>query len=439
MKNTITTVVILLIVAILGYWAYQHFATASSQQVAYQTAPVKEGTLAATVSATGTLEPRDVVDVGAQVNGTIIAFGKDATGHTVNYDSPVNKGTVLARIDPSNYQAQVALAQASLEESQANVKVAQAKLEQYQAAYVDARADWLRAEKLGASGTALAITQYDGYKSTYDQAKANVALGRASLVQVQKAVDAAKAALNNAEITLAYCTITSPVKGVVIDRRVDIGETVASSFNTPSLFLLAKNLEKIQVWASVNEADIGRIKVGDPATFTVDAFPGKVFHGVVSQVRLNATMVQNVVTYTVVVDTDNPGGKLLPYLTAQTDFLVARRENVMMVPNAALRWVPLASEILPAGASATVGQHSSATSRAATSAANQGTIWVTAGRYVRPITVTVGLANNYDTQIESPEVKPGMLVVIGERSHHSTVSGGTNPFLPQPFKHKSKS
>ena len=425
MKNMITTVVILLIVAISGYWVWQHLAAASSQQVVFQTAPVKEGTLAATVSATGTLEPRDVVDVGAQVNGTIIAFGKDANGHTVNYDSPVNKGTVLARIDPSNYKAQVALARASLEEAHANVEVAQAKLEQYQAAYMDARADWLRAEKLGASGTALAITQYDAYKSTYDQAKANVALGQASLVQAQKAVDAARATLNNAEITLAYCTITSPVKGVVIDRRVDIGETVASSFNTPSLFLLAKNLEKIQVWASVNEADIGRIKVGDPATFTVDAFPGRVFHGVVSQVRLNATMVQNVVTYTVVVDTDNPGGKLLPYLTAQTDFLVARRKNVLMVPNAALRWVPLESEILPA-----------ATVPAA--AVNRGTVWVTAGRYVRPIQVTVGLANNYDTQIESPEIKPGMRVVIGERSRQRSVSSGTNPFLPQPFKHKSK-
>ena len=433
-KNTITTVVILLIVAILGYLAWQHFAAASSQQVAYQTAAVRQGTLAATVSATGTLEPREVVDVGAQVNGRIIAFGKDANGHTVTYDSPVNKGTVLARIDPANYQAQVALAKASLEAVQATVDVAQAKLEQYQAAYMDARADWLRAEKLGASGTALAITQYDAYKSIYDQAKANVALGQASLVQAQKAVDAAKATLNNAEITLAYCTVTSPVKGVVIDRRVDIGQTVASSFNTPSLFLLAKNLEKIQVWASVNEADIGRIKVGGPATFTVDAFPGMVFHGVVSQIRLNATMVQNVVTYTVVVDTDNPGGKLLPYLTAQTDFLVARRKNVLMVPNAALRWVPLASEVLPAGTHA--ARHSAAT--APTTAANRGTVWVTAGRYVRPIQVTVGLANNYDTQIESPEIKPGMAVVIGERARHRTVSSGSNPFLPQPFKHKSK-
>ena len=426
MKNALTTLVILLIVAVLGYWAWEHFGAASAKQVIYQTAPVKRGSLAATVSATGTLEPRDVVDVGAQVNGTIIAFGKDAVGHTVDYDSPVNKGTVLALIDPSNYLAQVALAKAAVEEAVANVEVAKARLEQYQAAYIDARADWLRAEKLGASGTALAITQYDAYKSTYDQAKANVTLGQASLVQAQKAVDAAQASLNNAQITLGYCTITSPVKGVVIDRRVDIGQTVASSFSTPSLFLLAKSLEKIQVWASVNEADIGRIKVGDPASFTVDAFPGMVFHGVVHQVRLNATMVQNVVTYTVVVDTDNPGGKLLPYLTAQTDFLVAKKSNVMMVPNAALRWVPLQSEILPSAHHAT-----------GAALPDQGTVWVESGRFVRPISVTVGLANNYDTQITSPDIKPGMLVVTGERANHSgNSSGATNPFIPQPFKHK---
>jgi HlyD family secretion protein len=426
MKNAITTLVILLIVSLIGYWAWDHFGTAAGQQIRYQTAAVTRGTLSATVSATGTLEPRDVVDVGAQVNGTIIAFGKDANGHTVDYDSPVDKGTVLALIDPANYQSQVALARAALEEAVANVEVAQAKLEQYQAAYVDARADWLRAEKLGVSGAALAITQYDAYKSTYDQAKANVTLGQASLVQAQKAVDAAKASLNNAQITLGYCTITSPVKGVVIDRRVDIGQTVASSFSTPSLFLLAKSLEKIQVWTSVNEADIGRIKVGDPATFTVDAFPDRVFHGVVSQIRLNATMVQNVVTYTVVVDTNNPGGKLLPYLTAQTDFLVAKRDNVLMVPNTALRWVPLKSEILP-----------SAHPVMANTSPNQGTVWVEAGRYVRPIAVTVGLANNYDTQIQSPDIKAGMLVITGERTNHSGNSGGaTNPFIPQPFKHK---
>ncbi len=434
MKSAIKIVLILACVAGAGYWLWRQFSGSGPAVVAFQTAPITKGNLAATVSATGTLEPRDVVDVGAQVNGTIISFGKDARGRTVDYDSPVNKGTILAKIDPANYAAQVSVAEASLAQAQANVEVAGARLKQYQAAYVDAAADWRRARRIGSSGEALAVTQYDSYKSTYDQAKANVALGAASVVQAQKAVDAAQAALTNARITLGYCTITSPVKGVVIDRRVDIGQTVASSFSTPSLFLIAKNLEKIQVWTSVNEADIGRIKTGDPATFTVDAFPGRVFHGVVSQIRLNATMVQNVVTYTVVVDTNNPGGMLLPYLTAQADFLVAHANHVMMAPNAALRWVPRSSEIAPAPR-AGAGRSQAAGGTAARTGAAVGTIWVMDGHYVRPINVSVGLANNYDTEISSPEIKPGMRVVVGEKQANRG-SMATNPFIPQPFKHK---
>ena len=301
MKSIIKWVVILLLIAVAGWWASRFFAKGTNSDAQFVTAAVRKGNLSATVSVTGTVEPRNVVDVGAQVSGTIVKFGTDADGHEVDYDSPVNKGTVLAIIDPANYAARVDSDKAALAEAQANVVVAKAKYQTYVAAYEDAAADWKRAQKLGDQGMALPVTQYDSYKSTYLQAKANLALGKASIVQAQMAVNVAKATLKNDEITLSYCTITSPVKGVVIDRDVDIGETVASSFNTPSLFLLAENLKKIQVWASVNEADIGQIKKGQPVTFTVDALPGKAFHGVVSQVRLNATVVQNVVTYTVVI------------------------------------------------------------------------------------------------------------------------------------------
>src|SRR5205823_11154354 len=151
-----------------------------------------------------------------------------------------------------------------------------------------------------------------------------------------------KAALKNAEINLAYCTITSPVKGVIVDRRVNIGQTVVSSLNAPSLFLIAKDLKRLQVWASVNEADIGNIRSGQQVTFTVDAYPGRTFKGTVApdQPRLNASMTQNVVTYTVVVTTRNDDGKLKPYLTANVNFEVSKHENVLLVPNAALRWKP---------------------------------------------------------------------------------------------------
>jgi HlyD family secretion protein len=435
MKSLFKWIVILLIIVLAGWWATRWFAKAKDSGPAFQTAAVRKGNLSATVSVTGTVEPRNVVDVGAQVSGTIIKFGTDANGHTVDYDSPVNKGTVLAIIDPANYAARVASDKAALSEAVANVAVAQAKYKTYVAAYQDALADWRRAQKLGNQGLALPVTQYDSYKSTYLQAQANLALGKASITQAQMAVKVAQAILKNDEITLSYCTITSPVKGVVIDRDVDIGQTVASSFNTPSLFLLAENLKKIQVWASVNEADIGTIHDGQRVTFTVDALPGQIFHGVVSQVRLNATVVQNVVTYTVVIDTNNANGKLLPYLTAQAEILVAEKKNVLMVPNAALRWVPLKSQIAPGTAikpaDSTSGQTTSLLSQVPT-----GTLWVVDGKYVRPMVVKTGLANNYFTQVISSRLKPGIQVVVGDQQRRSHSSGAVNPFIPQPFKHK---
>ncbi len=436
MKSIIKWVVILLIIAVAGWWASRFFAKGTNSDAQFLTAAVRKGNLSATVSVTGTVEPRNVVDVGAQVSGTIVKFGTDADGHEVDYDSPVNKGTVLAIIDPANYAARVDSDKAALAEAQANVAVAKAKYQTYVAAYEDAAADWKRAQKLGDQGMALPVTQYDSYKSTYLQTKANLALGKASIVQAQMAVNVAKATLKNDEITLSYCTITSPVKGVVIDRDVDIGQTVASSFNTPSLFLLAENLKKIQVWASVNEADIGRIKKGQSVTFTVDALPGKVFHGVVSQVRLNATVVQNVVTYTVVIDTNNANGELLPYLTAQAEVLVAQKKNVLMVPNAALRWVPLQSQIAPGTAPE---KHSSTGSGGSTllTQTPTGTLWIADGKFVRPLVVHTGLSNNYFTQIISKKIKPGIQVVIGDVSHSASHgSGAVNPFIPQPFKHK---
>ena len=439
MKTAIKVILIFVAVALAVAWGWTWWTGRAPRPVAFRTAPVTVGTLRATVSATGTLEPRDVVDVGAQVSGRIASFGMDAGGHEVDYDSPVNKGTVLARIDPSLYAADVVSARAALAQAQANVEAAKANLEKDRAQYIDARADWQRAKRLGRQSVALSASQYDAYKSTYDQARANVDVGKASVDQARMAARAAAAALAHARVTLGYCTITSPVKGVVIDRRVEIGQTVASSFNTPSLFLIAEDLNKIQVWLSVNEADIGRVHVGDPVTFTVDTFPNRVFHGVVSQVRLNATMVQNVVTYTVVVDTDNPGGKLLPYLTAQADIVVARRKHVMMVPTAALRWVPRTDEILPAVRAAR-SHGSTATGPAAGTQPlrDTGTVWTMADGYVRPLMVTVGLANNYQSEIIAKSLKPGMRVVVGERIRRAAGAAGGNPFIPQPFAHHHK-
>ena len=279
-----------------------------------------KGDLEVTVGATGTVEPEELVDVGAQVAGKIVAFGKDKNGKPIDYGSAVEAGMVLARIDDSLFAAEVSQAKAQLAQSRANVQRAEADLGQLKAKLIQAESDWLRAEKLGPS-EALSQSDFDAARSAYDVARANLNVGQAALRQTKEAVAQSEAVLKKANQNLDYCTIRSPVKGVIIDRRVNIGQTVVASLSAPSLFLIAKDLKRLQIWVAVNEADIGNIRVGQPVSFTVDAFPRDTFAGTVGKVRLNATMTQNVVTYTVEVITDNSDGKLMPYLTANVKFL----------------------------------------------------------------------------------------------------------------------
>ncbi len=333
--------VVLVLVAAIWFLYRNH-----DRSTSFRLAQVTQGDLQATISATGTVEPEEVVDVGAQVAGRIVAFGKDKDGKLIDYGSVVEAGTVLAQIDDALYAAEVSQAKAQVAQAKANVKRAEADLGQLKAKLYQAERDWQRAKKLGPSD-ALSQSDYDAALSAFEVAKANLNVGQAALVQAKDAVAQAEANLRRASQNLDYCTIKSPVKGVIIDRRVNIGQTVVASLNAPSLFLIAKDLKRLQVWASVNEADIGNIRPGQPVTFTVDAHPGVVFPGEVGKVRLNATMTQNVVTYTVEVITDNSDGKLIPYLTANLKFMVAERRDVLLVPNAALRWTPQPDQIAP--------------------------------------------------------------------------------------------
>jgi HlyD family secretion protein len=250
-----------------------------------------------------------------------------------------------------------------------------------------------------------------------------------------------------AKTNLGYTTIKSPVRGTIIDRRVNMGQTVVASLNAPSLFLIAKDLRRMQVWASVNEADIGRIRVDMPVRFTVDAYPGQVFRGKVCQIRLNATMTQNVVTYTVVVTTDNSSGKLLPYLTANLQFEVDQRSDVLLVPNAALRWKPEASQVDPAGqqtptASPTGKGQSEGPSGESGGAADRGCLWVpAAGGLVRALEVLVGASDGTMTEVSGSGVTEAVEVVIGDdladdQTGEDAADGGktSNPFLPKPPK-----
>ncbi len=404
----------------------------------FRTVPVKRGDLRATISATGTVEPEEVVDIGAQVAGRIVSFGQDKHGKEVDYGSVVEAGMVLARIDDALYAADAASAKAQLAQAKAAIQKAQADLGQMKAKLVQTENDWARARKLGPSD-ALSQTDFDAARSAYEVAKANLAVGKAAIVQAQGSVAQAEAALKRARQNLSYCTIVSPVKGVIIDRRVNIGQTVVSSLNAPSLFLLAKDLKRLQVWVSVNEADIGHIQPGQAVTFTVDAFPGEVFSGEVGKVRLNATMTQNVVTYTVEIITDNSNGKLLPYLTANVNFIVGERMNVLLVPNAALRWTPQPEQV----AAEFRGQSKKAKRTQVNAAAQAGQeekggglVWVPQGSLVRPIKVSIGLSDGSLTEASGGELKEGTPLVVGEMDNQSAgqPAPGGSPFTPQIFK-----
>lgn len=420
------------------------FLKRSGNGVTFRTVPVKRGDLLATISATGTVEPEEVIDIGAQVAGKIIAFGKDKQGKSVDYGSVVEAGTILARIDDALYAADAAAAQAQLEQSKAALQRSEADLGQLKAKLYQAQRDWARAQKLGPSD-ALSQADYDAAQSAFETAKANLEVGKAAIVQSQKTVKQAEAAYKRARQNLDYCTIVSPVKGVIIDRRVNIGQTVVASLSAPSLFLIAKDLNRLQVWVAVNEADIGHIHPGQPVTFTVDAHPGEVFSGEVGKVRLNANMTQNVVTYTVEVNTDNSNGKLLPYLTANVKFIVGEQHDVLLVPNAALRWVPLAQQIVPEfRESGKKGKGSGGKAQGKPESDKQeqvrGVVWVPQGSQVRPIKVKLGLSDGSLTEVASKKLHEGELVVVGEvdKQAGNGASGGS-PFAPQLFRRSSNS
>jgi HlyD family secretion protein len=460
LRVLVIVLVALVVVGAAGAWALQ---TRHAKKPLWRTGTVRRGDLTATITATGTVEPEEVVDVGAQVSGQFLEFGKDSSGKSIDYGSVVESNMLLAKIDPRMFQADVDLDKAVVASDKAGEAQAAANLEQMKAKLVEAEADWNRAQKLGQQSEALAATTYDSYKATYEIAKANLELAKAAVDSSKAATQQAQATLAKAQEELDYCTILSPVKGVIIDRRVNIGETVASSLNTPSLFLIAKDLTRIQVWSSVNEADIGNIHPDQDVTFTVDAFPNRVFHGKVNKVRLNATMTQNVVTYTVEVNTDNSDGRLLPYLTANVNFLTGKATNVLQVLNSALRWHPQAELIAPAYRQAAnaaaaapeasnapggpVAAEGSAISGAGAQQGGErgdggqelapvqtGVLWAQEGNFVRPVQVRLGLTDGTWTEVEGEGLTKGTVVVTGTISAETAAedaASGANPFVPQ--------
>jgi HlyD family secretion protein len=266
-----------------------------------------------TLIVSGTVKPEEVVEVGAQVNGMVVAVGCDPTDPTKPLDqgSIVRKGAVLAQIDPTIYKAQVDYAEASL------IK-ARSDLQQILTRCGQLKQEWLRAQSL--------LTRKAIADSDFDLADANCKVAAETVGSGRAAVQQCEASLQVAKTYLSYTVITSPIDGVILDRRVNVGQIVCATFNVPGLFLVAKDLRRTQVWASVDEADIGRIHPGLPVQFTIDAYPGEVFEGKVSRIRLNPVTTQNRTTYTVIVATDNTRG-MLPYLTAKLRFDIPKAKD----------------------------------------------------------------------------------------------------------------
>jgi HlyD family secretion protein len=371
--------------------------------VQYRSQAVEKGDISQTVSANGTINPVTLVSVGTQVSGTVKKL-------YVDFNSKVQKGQILLELDD-------ALLAAQLKQSEANVKNVQALLEL-------ATENEKRTRNLFALEY---VAQQD--LDTAVQAKKSAA------AQLQSA----RAQLEKDRANLAYSVIRSPVSGVVVDREVDVGQTVAASLQTPTLFKIAQDLSKMQIDTNFAEADIGGIRVGQAVRFTVDAFADQRFRGEVKQIRLNPTTVSNVVTYDVVVNVDNPEKILLPGMTAYVNIAVAERKDVLMVPNAALRYKPANSEIIKlpanAGPAASLGSDAqkNAGSRPGGSPGGKpkhdafsGKVYVLENGKLKPVSVTFGITDNRNTEIAGGDLKAGDLVVIGEAqaANQSPSSGG---------------
>jgi HlyD family secretion protein len=422
LKMPVIVIAVVVLVGGAGAWRWWHSRNGS--KLSFSTAVVKRGDVAATISATGTIEPLEVVDVGAQVAGRVSEFGTDKEGKTVDYGSVVEQGALLAKIDESVYAADLSVAKAGELSAGANLEQMKAKLDQ-------AAADWKRAQDLFASKL-IPESDLDSAKANYEIAKANVSVANSGIAQ-------AKADLEKAQRNLDFCTINSPVNGIIIDRRVNIGQTVVASLNAPSLFLIARDLTKMQIWVAVNEADVGRIRPGAPATFAVDAFPGREFQGTVGKVRLNATMTQNVVLYTVEINIDNPDKLLLPYLTANVRFILNHETNVLLVPNAALRWSPSSLAQIAPDARAGIANDPPAddppgsgqtAKKESGPKSSRRTLWLKDGPYVRPVEVTAGTSDGANTAVAAEGLREGQEVVTGEAAA-SAQTDIKNPFLPK--------
>jgi HlyD family secretion protein len=323
-----------------AFGIFAAFGLNRNTQAQHFTLKVERGEIDDVVEATGTINAVITVQVGSQVSGSIAKLNAD-------FNSRVHKGDVVALIDPALFKGALLQATADLENARANLVAARANLEKAKAGMVQTKADYDRAVRLTKDGV-MSEQQLDLAKANSDSANASVGAAAANVTQAEAQVSQKDAAVAVAQTNLDYTVIRSPIDGTVVARNVDVGQTVAASLQAPTIFTIAQDLTKMWVYAKTDESDVGNIKIGKPVTFKVDAFPKDTFHGVVSQVRMNATTVQSVVTYDTIIEFANPELKLFPGMTAYVTIPVDTVKSALKLPNTALRYKPpmSAEEIL---------------------------------------------------------------------------------------------
>ena len=399
----------------------------------YFTAKAETGDIHNVVEATGTINAVTTVQVGSQVSGTISKLYADFNSH-------VKKNQVLAEIDPSLFQGALLQAQADLENARANAAAGKANLAKAVATAEQAKSDYARNDAMGKEGI-ISRQQLDAAKATADSAVAAVNAAQAQVTQAMAQVAQKAAAVTVAKTNLDHSIIRSPIDGVVVNRTIDVGQTVAASLQAPNLFQIAQDLTKMEVYTKTDESDVGMIKAGQPVRFKVDAFPKDTFKGTVMQVRMNPTTVQNVVTYDTIIIFDNPDMKLFPGMTAYVTVPVANATNVLKVPNGALRFTPaMKPEELQAilqqnGIQANTARQrqrpqpapsGDATSKPAATG-SQAILWkMTADKKLVPVQVQTGITDHTYTEVAQllhGDLKPGEELVVGAAGSGSAASG----------------
>ncbi len=369
--------IVLVLAVVIVWWSVAQRGSAAAK---YKTQTVERGDIIQNASANGTLNPVILVNVGTQVSGTVKKL-------LVDFNDHVERGQVLAELDDVLFSSQLGQSEATLRSARAALDLALANEQRMQSLF---KQEYASRQDLD---TALQAR------------KSAQALVEQNLAQTRK--DRAN---------LGYAVIRSPVSGVVVDRQIDIGQTVAASFQTPTLFKIAQDLSKMQINSSFAEADIGLIKVGQQVRFNVDAFANRNFNGLVKQIRLNPTTQSNVVTYNVVVAVDNPDQTLLPGMTAYVNIVVEQRNNILMIPNAALRFKPAEPK------SAVVDNKPKKKREPGT-----GTVYVLDGDHPRALNITIGITDNHNTEVTGGDLKPGDPVITGDNSPATDSTPGNGP------------